>query len=191
LRAGEPSEEIFTVYSGWAYRYLQLPDGRRQILTFLLPGDAISIELFTLLRAPIPYAVKALSPLIVCAFDVGAMRDLVLSTQVQRESLAKVFASHMAMMDQHLALVGRKKAGGRVAYLLLELEQRLRERNLSDNGSFDLPARQEDLADALGLTAVHVNRTLVGLRQRGLIQFERGRMSILDFERLKQIADDE
>ncbi len=92
-------------------------------------------------------------------------------------------------VSQRLVDVGRRSALGRIAQFILQLELRLRSRQMSVDGSFDFPVRQEHMADALGLTTVYVNRTLDRLRRLEIIQFNRNRMTVRNFEALRDIAE--
>jgi CRP-like cAMP-binding protein len=90
-----------------------------------------------------------------------------------------------------LADIGRRSALGRVAHLLLELESRLKGKRMSHDGRFVFPARQEHLADSVGLTTVYVNRTLDRLRRLDVIEYDRDHMTIVNSERLRTIAEEE
>jgi len=94
-------------------------------------------------------------------------------------------------LNRHLVDLGKRSALRRVAQLILELETRLESRRLSINGRFNFPVRQEHIADAVGLTAVYVNRTLDRLRQNSIVEFDRAQMTVLDPEKLREIADEE
>jgi CRP-like cAMP-binding protein len=188
VRVGELPATHYTIRSGWAFRYVTLPESRRQILEFLLPGDSISLENLLCEERPAAHAVKALTALVLCVFDPSEMRELVRRPGKQQETFCTTVRNHLDTMDRRLADVGQRRASGRIAQLLLELEGRLRARGLSEDGGFEFPARQEHLADALGLSQVHVNRILVGFRKDELIAFGRGRMKILNMQALTSIA---
>ncbi|HVY85162.1 MAG TPA: Crp/Fnr family transcriptional regulator [Caulobacterales bacterium] len=191
LRSGERPSRVFTLYSGWACRFMQFPDGRRQILSFLLPGDSIVVEGLCAEASPLPFAVRAITNVSLCAFQISAMRRVVLATDRNLDTFTRTVLAQMTSMDRRLADVGRRRAIGRLAQLILDIEARLDQRGLVHEGEFDFPLRQDDIADALGLTVAHVNRTLVGLRKAGLIAPGRGKLRVLDRTRLQQIAVDE
>ena len=191
LREGERFNESYTLYSGWAFRFKQLPDGRRQILSFLLPGDSVMLESLCFPDLPLPFSVKTLTPIAACTFTLGDMVGLTSAKGRQAQYFAKVMRDHLVSLNQRLVDIGRKSALGRVAQLILELEGRLRQRGLSINGRFEFPVRQEHLADALGLTTVYINRTLDRLRKLDLIEFKRDWMMINDIEALARIAETE
>jgi len=191
LREGDILTKMFTLYSGWAFCFKLLADGRRQILSFLLPGDAIIIEGLCFPDEPLPYSIKSLTDIFVCAFNLNEMIELTSSTEAQSKSVAKAMRRHVVALNRRLVDIGRRSAIGRVAQLILEIEGRLGERGHVHDGAFHFPVRQEHLADALGLTTVYVNRTLDRLRKEGVIDFERDRMKIINRALLLQTAEEE
>ncbi len=190
-RAGAKVEHIYTIYSGWAVCAITLPDGRRQILSFLVPGDPLPIEALMAVNSPLPFGVRALTELQVCEFNAQDMCDLVSSEEIQFKYFRSEVFRLINRMHRRLADVGQRRAIGRIAQLVLELEERLRERALVENDSFEFPLRQDDIGAALGLTPAHVNRTLVALRRRHILEIGQGRLSILDRPALMQIAYEE
>jgi len=191
LHEGQPLTQSFTFYSGWAISFRHLTDGRRQILSFLLPGDPIILEGLFFPYRPAPYSVKSLTAVSLCAFSMSDMIGLVNATEAQIENLSSAAwrladATSRRMMD-----LGHRSAIGRVSQVLVDIERRLGERGGMQDHEFYFPIRQEHLADALGLTTVYVNRTLDRLRKDGIIEFERDRMKILDPATLRRIADEE
>lgn len=191
LREGDTSSEIHTLYSGWAFRYKQLPDGRRQILSFLIPGDSVTLEKLYFSNLSLPFSVKSLTPISVCTFDLQEMIELTRRTPAQMHQVATEMRDYVVGLNRRLADIGRRSALGRVAQLILELEERLRRRGLSQSGRFHFPVRQEHIADALGLTTVYVNRTLDKLRRDDVIAFDRMWMSIQNIDKLMRISEEE
>lgn len=171
------------VLSGWACLAHSLRDGRRQILAFLLPGDSVGFDLLT--RSQRSVEAVALTPLKVRY----AQSNFVAGT----ERLARVFAGAAAaqqgrMIDQMVRL-GRQTAYERMAHLLLELHGRLAEIGETRGDSFHLPVKQEILADALGLSLVHVNRTLQQMRRDRLIDMRGAQMTLVDRAALAAASD--
>ena len=171
------------VLSGWACLAHSLRDGRRQILAFLLPGDSVGFDLLT--RSQRTVEAVALTPLKVRY----AQSNFVAGT----ERLARVFAGAAAaqqgrMIDQMVRL-GRQTAYERMAHLLLELHGRLAEIGETRGESFHLPVKQEILADALGLSLVHVNRTLQQMRRDRLIDMRGAQMTLVDRAALEAASD--
>jgi len=172
------------VVSGWAAKLRWLADGRRQILGFVLPGDAVG-----LCFKPHPLALAttvAITPLhtidatpVLRAVDAPALAEAVRLMAGMEEAL---------LLDQVVRL-GRQTAYERICHLLLEFHDRLGDVGLSQNGSFALPLTQEVLADATGLSIVHVNRVLQQLRREQMIDLHGGHAALLDMEHLRRIAD--
>lgn len=160
--------------SGWACLSQSLKDGRRQILAFLLPGDGVGFDLLT--RAQRAIEATALTPVRVRFAERGF--------DAAMERLARHFAGAAAAQQSrlldHVVRLGRQTAYERMAHLLLELYGRLAEIGETQGDSFQLPIKQEVLADALGLSLVHVNRTLQQMRRDGLIDMRGARMTLLD-----------
>nr|WP_164467374.1 Crp/Fnr family transcriptional regulator [Caulobacter flavus] len=169
--------------AGWACLARSLRDGRRQILAFLLPGDAVGFDLLT--RSQRGVEAVALTPLKVryaqSGFTAGGER-------LPRAFAAAAAAQHGRMIDQIVRL-GRQTAYERMAHLLLELHARLAEIGEVRGEHFHLPIKQEILADALGLSLVHVNRTLQQMRRDGLIDMRGSQMTLLDRPALEAASD--
>jgi len=185
-RAGDVTEEIFTLYDGWAVRYTLLPDGQRQILSFLLPGDPISLPM--LLFDRLPFSVQALTDVSLCVFDKVAMAAYLHARPACVRRLEAFLAREAAAAEGRVTDLGRRSAEERVARLVLQLFARLRRRNAVRDRSFAFPLRHRHIADALGLTAVHVGRVLNRLRGEGLLLLERGSLTILDQRTLLKTA---
>ena len=191
LREGDVAKQFFTLYSGWAIKLKQLPDGRRQILSFLLPGDPIVVESLFVPDFVLPFSIKSLTPISMCVFSVGDIAAITQRTPEQSARLTRTFSDSLAASNSRALDLGRRSALGRLANLILELEERLKRKNMVEDGRFFFPARQEHLADSLGLTTAHVNRTLDRLRRDRIIDFNRRHMTVLDMDRLKHVAADD
>ena len=174
------------VANGWAVSYTMLPDGGRQIIDFHLPGDLLGWP-----AAPAPSAgalVATLNECMISELDGAILEEISHSS----EPLAAAFRWTRAMNDaigqQHLVSLGRRTALARVAHLLLELGDRLRLVGRADETGFRCPLTQLDIGDALGLTSVHVSRTLKQLRERGCLTFRNGFASLDDRQQLIELA---
>lgn len=186
LRAGESASRMFTLYEGWAFRFTLMSDGRRQILGFLLPGDMISLRgLFRQMT----FSVQALSDVKLCAFDADDFRDAMKNSPL-RERLVQRLILDAAAADAQIAVLGRRTAVQRIAHMFLDLACRLRDRGLAggDDGDMALPLRQKHIGDVLGLSGVHVSRTLALLRDRGAIAFGRSGIVLNDRATLRGLA---
>lgn len=191
-REGDIPQKIHVIYSGWALYYKQLSDGRRQIASFLLPGDTLMLEAICFPRLPAPFSVKALTDVAICGFTTTDMITLLHGSDAQERKFSRARHQLLRFLHSRLFDLGRRSARGRLAQLVLELCERLKTRGMmADDGSFNFPPRQEHLADALGITTVHVNRTLAQLRREGVFSIEGGRLSVHDEEALRQIAHEE
>ncbi len=181
------TDEVFTLYDGWAFTYKLLPDGRRQILDFLLPGSFIGMHV--LWFKAMPHSVQSLTSVSLCIFDKEMFRDLLRRKSEYEWELLRYSASCRALSDERLSDLGRRTAKERIARLVLMLHDQLAVRGLVKGGAFPFPLRQEHIADALGLTKVHVSRTLQGLRHEGLLEVERDTATIHDLKGLSEFAD--
>jgi CRP-like cAMP-binding protein len=191
LREGDKAKEIYSLYSGWAFAFRNLANRRRQILRFYIPGDIVVLDPLYFPDRELKFSVSSLTTVSLCQFSADEMARLMTTSSEFNTRVNDIAYRSIALLERKIADLGRRSAAGRMAQLILELEQRLALHGLSDGREFEFPVRQEHLADALGLTAVHVNRTLKGLRRSGQIAFERGRMSIVNVERLRATAEDE
>jgi CRP-like cAMP-binding protein len=169
------------VLSGWAARQRTLSDGRRQILGFALPGDLTTAGWTSAIA---DYDVVALTPLEV--IDLATLREV--GGSAIDGALARAELQEAARLLDQIVRLGSRSALERTAHLLLELSSRLTAAGLTSGGRFPLPLYQETLADALGLSVVHTNRTLQALRRAGLIKLRLGSATILDSAGLKAVS---
>lgn len=172
------------VISGWACRQRLMPDGRRQIFSLLLPGDSLGFG-----DRPSLASVVALTAMETA--DGAAVLEA--ARRGSAPGLARAIAAASLMEDalllDHAVRLGRLTAFERVAHFLLELQQRLEVSGLGDRQRFPLPLTQEILADALGLSIVHVNRTLQQLRRAGMIELRSGVAILLQPEAMAKLCD--
>lgn len=184
---GTPSTTVYLVESGWGMRYKLLSDGRRQIVNFVLPGDFVGLRssLFGIQNQ----TVETLTATTAAAIPSAQIMDLFRTHPKIAAAVSWSSAREEAMMADHIVRLGRRNAYERMSHLLLELLRRLQAAGLAGDRAFDLPVTQETLGDFLGLSVVHVNRTLRRLREEKLIAQENGRLSLLDIARLEAIAD--
>jgi CRP/FNR family transcriptional regulator len=182
---GDRVNSIYILQQGWAFCYQTLEDGRRQIIDFAMPGDVVSFGQV----APMSYGVEALT---ICSFakfskselDAGLMEEPGLAVEVMQS----ICASQSRAFD-HLTNIGRRTAKERVAYLLLELVQRLsRKAPGSASQQFSLPFAQAHFADALGLSSETVCRCLSDFKSRKILVLQRGRLDLFDIEALAEEA---
>jgi len=158
LREGTRSEYLYTVLSGWAFRYKVLDDGRRQILNYALPADMVGLQ--GTLMDEMEHSVEALTPLVLCVFPRAKLWDLYSRLPSLAFDITWLAAREEQLIDEHLVSLGRRTALERTAYLLLHLFVRAEEAGLVKNGSIQFPFTQQHLADTLGMSLVHTNKTL-------------------------------
>lgn len=186
LSAGDGGS-TWLIGNGWVYSYVLLADGRRQIIGFHLPGDLISRGGQQTTGDHHLYATAG--DCVLCSLDQAALDDILRGQTCLAEALRWTAARDVAIIEQHLVSIGRRSGAARLAHLLLELGARLEAVELADPGGYRCPLTQELLADALGLTSVHVNRQLRWLRDQGLLSFVRGFVAFTDKARLIDLAD--
>jgi len=179
------AQPIF-ITSGWACRQRVLPDGRRQIFNILVPGDCVGLNQRF---GPELSSLVALTTLE--TVDAQPILDAVKTGRAPgvARALALLEAMEHRLLLDHIVRLGRQTAYERVAHFLLELQRRLELAGLGDSQRFPLPLTQEIMADALGLSVVHVNRTLQQLRRERLIELRSGVTILLERELLASIAD--
>ena len=178
FRADDANAELYTLYSGWAFRYRALPDGRRQILNFFLPGDLIGFQASMLSAAD--HSVEALTDIELCVFSRKNVWRLFEQMPEIAFQLAWLGAREEGMVDDHLTAVGQLSAFERMSSLILGLYKRAQKLALTENDAFLFPLRREHLADALGLSMVHSIRTWTALKRAGLFEQIGPRLRILN-----------
>jgi CRP-like cAMP-binding protein len=183
---GHVGHKAYVLQAGWACSYKDLPNGRRQIISFPIAGDCFGLRSVLLQTADHSFTVLTdalISP-------VPASEILRCVTDFPRLGVALMWAASRdeAMVVEHLVSIGRRNAIERTAHFFMELAERLSLIGLATETEFECPLNQFVLADALGLTAIHINRVLRQLREDELITFRKGRVRIHDFERLRKIA---
>jgi len=180
-------DDMFVVvHSGWGCLYSNVPDGDRQILDFPLAGD-----LFLLSRSSENGVDETFSSLTELMIWQGPARNVISGVANHPRLMSLLLAAALrqkSILVQHLNSLGRRKALERVAHLLLELGQRLEIAGAASRDGFRCPLTQYELADALGLTAIHVNRMLRELRERELIDFRQKTVRFLDRVGLERLA---
>jgi CRP-like cAMP-binding protein len=187
VREGEHSSSCSGLLSGFAYRHRTLRNGARQIISMHVPGDFPDLQSGLLGLAS--HTVQMLTPGRVAIFRAKDIQRLVNQRPAIQAALWRETLIDMSICGEWVANVGRRDAQSRLAHLICEFATRLQAAGLLPAEVWQLPMTQEQLADAAGLTSVHVNRTLQTMRHAGLIRIERRGIEILDWARLVTIAD--
>ena len=185
IREGTHSPDCHVVLSGLACRYTILPNGSRQIMAFLVPGDLCDAEIFIL--DEMDHNVSALSQTTTALISGETMRKL-LHTGHVAEALWWGTMTDLGVLRERIVDHGRRDARTRIAHLLYELLVRYRVVGAARDDTLDFPITQTELADATGMTAVHANRILQDLRNEGLITLRDKSLTVLDPKRLKEVS---
>ena len=187
VREGDRPQQACVLVSGYAYRQKVTGDGSRQILAVCIPGDAVDLQ--NMFLDVSDHAVQTLTPSKVADVPREALQELVLSRPAIGTAIIQLTLVEASIMREWVVNVGRRDARQRIAHLLCEFAVRLETRGLTADGGFELPMTQEQLADATGLTSVHVNRVLKGLEADGLINRKRRHIQFDDWRALQDAGD--
>jgi CRP-like cAMP-binding protein len=154
---GQEDAELFTLFKGWAFRHQTLPDGRRQILNFLLPGDLVGFQASLMTAAQ--HSVEALTTVEVCVFSRRKAWSIFAQMPEVAYELAWLGAQEESLVDENLTSVGQRSARERMAALIIGLYRRAEHLGLTEDNSFFFPLTRTHLSDALGLSLVHTIKT--------------------------------
>lgn len=182
-----PGASLFTLYAGWAFRFKTLSDGRRQILSFLLPGDFIGLQ--DEFADGFTHGVEAVTDVTLCVFKRDELWDLFHAHPKLGYEITWLAAREEKMVDDNLVTAGRRNASERVAMLLMHLYRRAERVGMVRDGWVEFPFNQQHIADALGLSLVHTNKTLRRLRHLNLHRLEDGWLRILEPRALESLGD--
>jgi len=183
---GQPLTTMFMIMEGWAMRYKVLADGRRQILSFLVAGDLCDPYCFLLHRAD--HSIGAITDVKIAAVNRSTMEELVLDNPGVAKAMWVNALVTASIQREWCLSIGQRSAFERLSHLFCEIYLRLEVVGLAEGGRCTFPVNQYELADATGMTPVHVNRVLQDLRKRGLIQLHRPDLFIPDLPRLQAVA---
>lgn len=186
VREGESAAHIGLLLSGFAYAFRVLPDGRRQIVSYLIPGDLCDPRLLLLPTAA--HTVSTLTAANVVLFPREALLAVIERQPHLGRALCWLALQEEMIAREWLVNIGQRTAVERLAHLLCETFTRMQMVGLTDGGRCELPLTQVELADTLALSTVHVNRTLQELRRQGLVSLASGMLEIHDFGALQSIA---
>lgn len=186
LAEGTQNPHLYTVLKGWGFRYKMLPDGRRQIVNYVMPGDLVGLQ--GSLMGQMEHSVEALSPMVLCVFERGHLMELYKKHPDLAFDLTWIASREECMLDENLLSVGRRTAVERIAYLIAFITARAQAVGLFNGSPPLIPITQQYVADTLGLSLVHTNKTIAKLAVQNLLRWRDGGCEVLDFERLKTIA---
>ncbi|MBZ9852085.1 Crp/Fnr family transcriptional regulator [Mesorhizobium sp. CA14] len=186
LVEGSHSAHLYTVLSGWAFRYKLLPDGRRQILNFSMPGDLIGLQ--GSLMGEMQHSVEALSTMLLCVFEREQLQELYRNYPGLAYDITWIASREERMLDENLLSIGRRTALERAAYLIAFIASRARSAGVNGKTPVRIPITQQHIADTLGLSLVHTNKTIRKLMDRKLILWRDGGCEVVDYDGLKKLA---
>jgi CRP-like cAMP-binding protein len=177
--------DVFAVCQGWALRYIQLADGRRQNLAVLLPGD---LSLSTLFEEKLHFSVQAVTELRITRFARTDFEKRLMGDANLLEFFGKACAADQRDSDERAVDLGRRSAEERVTHLILGLLDRITGHRIRPNHPYAFPLLQRHIADLTGLTAVHVSRVMKEFRDAGLMKLSKRLLTIPDLTTLEGIA---
>ena len=186
IQEGDRPLHVNLILEGWACRYKLLNDGRRQIVALFLPGDMCDLHVYVLRQ--MDHSIGTITPVTYAEIPRTAFEETVEGRPRIMQAMWWDTLVTAAIQREWTTDIGQRSAVERLAHLLLELFYRLEAVGLTRGNECDLPLVQADLADAMGLTAVHANRMLQELRSSNLISLSGKRLIILDRQRLAQVA---
>jgi CRP-like cAMP-binding protein len=186
IAEGAHSDYCHVLLTGLACRYKLLPDGERQIMAFLVPGDLCDAEIFILKE--MDHAVGTIVPSTTAMIHADEMRKLLREVSTMSEALWWGTMTDVAVLRERIVDHGRRDATQRLAHLLYEMLIRYRVVEETRDDTFSFPITQTDLADATGLTPSHVNRVLQRFREDGLIELRSRMLTVTNPQRLKEIG---
>ena len=183
---GERPNACCLILDGWACRYKMLPEGGRQIMSFHIPGDLPDLQ--SLYLDTMDHSLGTLVPTKVGVIQHRDMHDVVRRFEGISRALWRDLLIDAAIFREWMVGMGRRSAHQQIAHLLCEMATKLRAVGLNDGHTYPWPVTQQEMADALGLTDVHVNRVLRDLRNDGLLALVRGVFTATDWDGLKQLG---
>jgi len=182
---GAPLDETYTLCTGWLLLYKPLPDGKRQGIQLVLPGDFVGCQ--PGLAPFMQHEAVALTESTLCVFP--HLEDVINSNSALTARMASLYARAMASKDDYLTYLAQQPAARCLAFLVLDLHRRLQQRGLSHGNTMPFPLTQEDIGAVLGLTPVHVSRIFHEWRVRSWIAIKEHQLTILNGPALHKLAD--
>lgn len=186
IREGDKPNHVNLILEGWAQRYKQLADGRRQILAFFIEGDLCDANVF-ILKA-MDHSISTITPVKLAEISQTDFRGLIEHSPRIAEALWWTELVTVAIQREWTTSIGQRTAYERIAHLFCEIFVRLRTVSLTQGTTCEFPLTQSDIADATGLTQVHVNRTIQEMRRDGLIELRNRQLTVHDLPNLMAVA---
>lgn len=186
LMEGSSSPQLFTALRGMGLRYKLLPNGRRQVLNMVFPGDFLGLQSGIL--GEMKHSIEATTRMRLCVFERKELWNFFQSQPDRAYDITWLAAIEEHFLGAALASLGQRDARQRIAWALVRVFQRGRSLALVEDGAMPFPYRQQDLADALGLSLVHTNKTLARLKERQIANWSEGVLRIADLSSLAEMA---
>ncbi len=179
-------EGVPVICEGWATSVMKLSNGRRQILSFMLPGELVTCRL--LFERKLHLSIDAITRGSIRTFDLAQLRAAMTMSPPIFDTFLAAYNEERNRADQLIADLGRRTATGRIARLMLDIWSRMEKAGKIENGVIDFPLRQTHIADATGLTTVYVSKVINAFRNGSLVEYSERSLKILDIEKLRQLA---
>ena len=186
-RSAAPGGSFDVLLHGWAFRFRYLREGTRHIAGLVLPGDPCDIDSVEFGKSN--FQLGTLTRCAVASFDGDSFRDLCARSALVRQAVTRLSMAENAMLREWNLCLAHRSASQRMAHLFCELHVRLAAVDAADPDGYELPLTQNHLAELLGLTAVHVNRTLQAMRADRLIELSGQRLIVRDWKALAAVAE--
>ncbi|MEJ6403692.1 Crp/Fnr family transcriptional regulator [Yoonia sp. 2307UL14-13] len=186
LMEGSNSAQLFTALHGMGLRYKLLPNGKRQVVNLIFPGDFIGLQAG--IMGKMGHSVEATTNMTLCVFDRSAVWSFFKEQPERAYAVTWLAAVEEHFMGEALSTLGQRDARQSVSWALTRIFLRGQALGLVENNTMALPYKQQDLADALGLSLVHTNKTLAYLRERQLVQWSDNTLRIFDLDDLADAA---
>jgi CRP/FNR family transcriptional regulator, anaerobic regulatory protein len=184
--AGEPVEGAIVICEGWAVRFVQMPNGKRQILSVVLPGDLVTST--SLFERKFIFSVQAVTDVRYCYIPAAEIRKRLQSNSALLDLWLEAAAAEYRRADKQIVDLGQRTAQERIAALLFQLMTRSEQRGELKADAFAFPLRQQQIADCTGLTPVHVCRVVGRLRKDGICEVGHGMVRVFDRAELERMA---
>lgn len=191
LSEGSSAAQVYTVQKGMGIRYKMLENGRRQVVSFVFPGDFLGLQAGVM--GEMGHSVEASTNMILCVFDRSELWNFFKSDPALAFDLTWLAANEEHFLGSALATLGQRTARQRVCWAIHRIYMRGEALGLHTDQGMPFPFRQQDLADSLGLSLVHTNKTLASLKEKQIAAWSDGVIRVRDIDALAEIAmiDDE
>ncbi len=182
----ETLDGVPVICDGWATSIMKLSNGRRQILSFIVPGELVTCRL--LFDRKLHLSIDAITRGTYRTFDLAQLRAAMTMVPPIFDKLLSAYNDERNRADQLIADLGRRTATGRIARLMLDIWSRMEKADMIEDGAIEFPLRQTHIADATGLTTVYVSKVINAFRNGSLVEYSERSLKILNIDKLRQLA---